>query len=96
MNDELRRALNPSSSMTSLDLEVFLPDLQGKSEIITDVIRKVSRIKTIKPNVLKYILLKKKVHSKNNHTLLFILVSTIHKFYRHCLIKKIHVMEQIM
>ena len=41
MNEELRRALNPSGSMTSLDLEVFLPDLLGNSEIITDAIRKV-------------------------------------------------------
>ncbi|XP_053653498.2 uncharacterized protein [Cherax quadricarinatus] len=40
MSEELRRALYSSGSLTSLDLEAFLPDINGASEIITDVVRK--------------------------------------------------------
>lgn len=35
MSEELRRALQ-YSSVTSLDLELFLPDLNGKTEILTE------------------------------------------------------------
>lgn len=41
MSEELRRALYSSSSLTSLDLEAFLPEVVGTSEIITDNVRKV-------------------------------------------------------
>lgn len=41
MSEELRKALYSSSSLTSLDIEVFLPEIQGSSEIIDDQIRKV-------------------------------------------------------
>lgn len=44
MSEELRRALYSSNSLTSLDLEAFLPDVIGTSEIITDLVRKVSTI----------------------------------------------------
>ncbi|MPC20040.1 Oxidation resistance protein 1 [Portunus trituberculatus] len=40
MSEELRRALYSSSSLTSLDLEAFLPEVVGTSEIITDNVRK--------------------------------------------------------
>lgn len=40
MSEELRRALYSSNSLTSLDLEAFLPDVVGTSEIITDHVRK--------------------------------------------------------
>lgn len=40
MSEELRRALYSSNSLTSLDLEVFLPDILGETEIITDHVRK--------------------------------------------------------
>ncbi|XP_069180611.1 oxidation resistance protein 1 isoform X9 [Procambarus clarkii] len=40
MSDELRRALYSSASLTSLDLEAFLPEICGVSEIITDAVRK--------------------------------------------------------
>ncbi|XP_042861954.1 uncharacterized protein LOC122247057 [Penaeus japonicus] len=40
MSEELRRALYSSGSLTSLDLEVFLPDVNGTTEIITDHVRK--------------------------------------------------------
>lgn len=38
MNEELRRALY--ASVTSLDLECFVPDLNGKTEILTEEHRK--------------------------------------------------------
>lgn len=41
MSEELRRALYSSSSLTSLDLEAFLPEVVGTSEIINDNVRKV-------------------------------------------------------
>ncbi|XP_050691477.1 oxidation resistance protein 1-like isoform X5 [Eriocheir sinensis] len=40
MSEELRRALYSSSSLTSLDLEAFLPEVVGTSEIINDNVRK--------------------------------------------------------
>ncbi|XP_042220796.1 oxidation resistance protein 1-like isoform X3 [Homarus americanus] len=40
MSEELRRALYSSGSLTSLDLEAFLPEIVGTSEIITDIVRK--------------------------------------------------------
>ncbi|CAL4062975.1 unnamed protein product, partial [Meganyctiphanes norvegica] len=40
MSEELRRALYSSGSLTSLDLEVFLPEILGETEIITDHVRK--------------------------------------------------------
>ena len=48
MSDELRRALC-SNSMTSMDME-FVPELIGKSELLTDEIRK-SLCKKIPPRV---------------------------------------------
>ena len=44
MSEELRRALYSSSSLTSLDLEAFLPEVVGTSEIITDNVRKVRQV----------------------------------------------------
>lgn len=41
MSEELRRALYSSSSLTSLDLEAFLPEVVGTSDIINDNVRKV-------------------------------------------------------
>lgn len=43
MSEELRRALYSSSSLASLDLEMFLPDIVGKTEIVDDTIKKVSK-----------------------------------------------------
>ncbi|XP_064081813.1 uncharacterized protein LOC135198187 isoform X6 [Macrobrachium nipponense] len=40
MSEELRRALYSSSSLTSLDLEVFLPEVVGTTDIVTDHVRK--------------------------------------------------------
>jgi len=51
MSEELRRALY-SNSMTSMDME-FVPDLIGKSELLTDEIRK-SLCKKIPPRVEGY------------------------------------------
>lgn len=48
MSEELRRALYSSSSLTSLDLEAFLPEVVGTSEIITDNVRKVRLVWIIK------------------------------------------------
>ena len=48
MSDELRRALC-SNSMTSMDME-FVPELVGKSELLTDDIRK-ALCKKIPPRV---------------------------------------------
>lgn len=39
MSEELRRALY-ASSVNSLDLELFLPDLNGNTEILTEEHRK--------------------------------------------------------
>lgn len=39
MNEELRRALLASNA-TSLDIELFLPDLSGNTEILTEEHRK--------------------------------------------------------
>ncbi len=39
MSEELRRALYASST-TSLDLELFLPDLIGNTEVLTEEHRK--------------------------------------------------------
>ena len=41
MSEELRRALYSSGSLTSLDLEMFLPEIVGESEIVDDQVRKV-------------------------------------------------------
>ena len=41
MSEELRRALYSSNSLTSLDLEMFLPDIIGSTEMIDDSFRKV-------------------------------------------------------
>lgn len=43
MSEELRKALYSSSSLTSLDLEAFLPEVIGTTEIITDQVRKVCK-----------------------------------------------------
>ena len=45
MSEELRRALYSSGSLTSLDLEMFLPEIVGESEIVDDQVRKVRTIK---------------------------------------------------
>ena len=42
MSEELRRALYSSNSLSSLEFEMFLPELLEKSEIIDDDFRKVS------------------------------------------------------
>ena len=46
MSEELRRALYSSNSLTSLDLEAFLPEVIGTSEIITDNVRKVRLVRS--------------------------------------------------
>ncbi|XP_076058334.1 TLD domain-containing protein mustard isoform X5 [Oratosquilla oratoria] len=40
MSEDLRQALYSSASLNSLELEAFLPDIIGTSEIITDHVRK--------------------------------------------------------